>query len=104
MTLLFILQGGSQLGSLLFPLVILAIFYFFIMRPQMKKQKEQAAFSQSIQKGEEVVTASGIIGQITKVESHEITLQVDPKTFIRVVPQAISKEMTDQWKAANKTS
>ncbi|MBC7886194.1 MAG: preprotein translocase subunit YajC, partial [Saprospiraceae bacterium] len=67
-----------------------------------KKQKEQNAFSNSLQKGDEVVTTSGIIGQINKIEDDAITVQIDPKTFIRVVPSAVSKEMTDQYRAKTK--
>ncbi|MGB4959495.1 MAG: preprotein translocase subunit YajC, partial [Saprospiraceae bacterium] len=72
-------------------------FYFFFIRPQIKKQKEQTAFSGQMKKGDEVVTTSGIIGQINKIDEKTITLELDGKTFIRVVPSAISKEMTDQY-------
>ena len=48
-----------------------------------------------MQKGDEVVTSSGIIGKINKLEEDAVTIQVDTKTFIRVVPSSISKEMTD---------
>lgn len=94
-------SGGGVFG-LLFPALLLAFFYFFFIRPQIKKQKEQTQFQTNIQKGDEVVTASGIIGQINKIEDKEITLQLDPKTFIRVVPSAISKEMTEQFHGKTK--
>jgi preprotein translocase subunit YajC len=100
---LFILQGqASGLLNLLFPLLLLVFFYFFFIRPQVKKQKEQSAFSSSLQRGDEVVTASGIIGKINKIDTNEINLELDSKTFIRVVPTAISKEMTDQFRNATK--
>lgn len=89
-------------SSFLFPALMLAFFYFFFIRPQMKKQKEQSAFSSSLKKGDEVVTTSGIIGQINKIEDNAITLEVENKMYIKVVPGAISKEMTDQFKAAQK--
>ncbi|KXK38057.1 MAG: preprotein translocase subunit YajC [Saprospiraceae bacterium] len=101
MTLSFILQAaGGGLSSLLFPLLMIVFFYFFFIRPTFKKQKEQGAFMSSIQKGDEVVTASGIIGQISKIENNIVTLEVDSKTFIRVLNSAISKEMTDQYQKA----
>ena len=68
----------------------------------MKKQKEQSKFSSELKKGDEVVTASGIIGQINKIEDNAITLELDSKTFIKVVPSAVSKEMTDQYKGKAK--
>ena len=95
---LFILQGGGSpsLLSQFFPLIlVIFIIYFFFIRPQAKKQKEQNAFIKAMQKGDEVVTSSGIIGKINKLEENAVTLQVDSKTFIRVIPTSISKEMTD---------
>lgn len=89
-------------SSILFPALMLAFFYFFFIRPQMKKQKEQNAFSASLKKGDEVVTTSGIIGQISKIDDHSITLEVENKMYIRVVPGAISKEMSDQFRATQK--
>ena len=83
--------------SLLMMGVLFVIMYFFFLRPQIKRQKEQNLFQTGLKKGDEVVTASGIIGQITKVDEHEITLQVDPKTFLRFTKGAISKEMTDAF-------
>jgi preprotein translocase subunit YajC len=74
-----------------------AIFYFFFIRPQMKKQKEQASFQSEMKKGDEVVTLSGIIGKISKIDDAEITLEIDGKTYIRFLKSAISKEMTESF-------
>jgi preprotein translocase subunit YajC len=71
------------------------IIYFFFIRPQAKKQKEQKAFMANLNKGDEVITSSGIVGRINKIEDGFVTLQVDPKTFIKVLESAVSKEMTD---------
>ena len=79
---------------------MIAVMYFFMMRPQIKKQKEQNAFQDTLAKGMDVVTASGIIGKINKVENNIITLQVDTKTFIRVTKGAISKELTNTMAAS----
>ncbi len=75
--------------------LIFATFYFFMIRPQAKKQKEQQKFVEELQKGDEVVTASGIIGKIQKVEDNVVHLAIDSKTVIRVTNNAVSKEMTD---------
>lgn len=101
--MLFIaLQAQSSLPSLLMMLVLFVIMYFFFLRPQMKRQKEQTKFQTDLKKGDDVVTTSGIIGQISKIEDHEVTLQVDPKTFLRFTRSAISKEMTDAWSKGQK--
>ena len=72
----FILQNSSGGLGLIFPLLMLGVFYFFFMRPQMKKQKEQGAFANELKKGDEVVTASGIIGQLNKIEDNIVTLEI----------------------------
>ncbi|MFZ1702934.1 MAG: preprotein translocase subunit YajC [Saprospiraceae bacterium] len=104
-TNLFILQGegGAGMINLIFMAVLFSLFYFFFIRPQAKKQKEQIAFMNAIQKGDEVVTSSGIIGSVNKLEDSVITLQVDPKTFLRVLNSSISKEMTDAYKKLAKS-
>lgn len=103
MTNLIILQGGasSAIGGFAPMLIVLVIIYFFFIRPQNKKQKEQQAFLESLTKGKEVVTSSGIIGKISKLDEREVTLQVDQKTFVRMTKGAISKEMTEAFSVGN---
>ena len=84
--------GGSSLFGLLFPFLIILVFYFFLMRPQIKRQREQAAFTESLKEGMEVVTSSGIIGRVTKIDGNAVRLMVDEKTFIRVLKQSITGE------------
>lgn len=81
--------------NLVFFGAMILIFWLFIIRPQSKKQKEQTQFAESLEKGTDVVTASGILGKITKVEDHTVTLEVSPKVYLQVTKNAISKEMTD---------
>ena len=71
------------------------VIYFFFIRPQTKKQKEQNTFMDNLQKGDEVVTGSGIIGRIKNIEDAIVQLQVDSKTILRITKNSISKEMTD---------
>jgi len=87
--------GIADVLSKMWPMILIVIvFYFFIIRPQSKRQKEQMQFLDNLEKGAEVVTTSGIYGKISKIEEDIITLQVDTKTFIRVTRSAISKELT----------
>lgn len=94
---LFILQGDAVglISSLIPFMLIMIVFYMFFIRPQAKKQKDQSTFVDDLKKGDEVSLASGIIGKITKLEEHTAELQVDTKTFIRVLKASISKDMTD---------
>lgn len=95
------LQAGAANPLIQFAplLMILIVFYFFMIRPQMKKQKDQTTFADSLEKGKEVVTASGIIAKINKIDGGIVTLEVANGTFIRVVKSAISKEMTEAFAA-----
>ncbi len=104
MTLTMFLQSGGSQGmtSMILFGGILLVFYFFIIRPQSKKQKEQNKFSNSLEKGAEVATGSGIVGRINKIEGDFVFLQLDSKTFIKVFRSAISKEMTDALKSDKK--
>ena len=82
--------------NLVFLAVFMGIFYLFFMRPSIQKQKAQDSFSKGLSKGDQVVTGSGILGKVTKIEENGIVeLQIDNKSFIRVIRSAISKENTD---------
>ena len=66
---LILLQStGAGTINILFMVAIFAVFYFFLIRPQAKKQKDQTKFVDQLEKGNEVVTASGIVGKINKIE------------------------------------
>ena len=82
-----------QYGPLL---LIFLVFYFFILRPQTQKAKKQDTFLSDLEKGSDVVTSSGMLGKITKIEDSIITLEVGNKSYIRVTKGAISKELTDE--------
>ena len=67
-TLLQAPAGGNGMLGMLFPFLIIIVFYFFLIRPQIKRQKEQQKFVESLKEGMEIVTNSGIIGRITKID------------------------------------
>jgi preprotein translocase subunit YajC len=97
---LIILQagsGGNIINLLMFP-ALLIIMYFFFIRPQQKRQKDQAKFQSEIKKGDEVVTLSGIIGRVNKIDNDIVSLQIDTKSYINVVRSAVSKDMTESYR------
>lgn len=104
---LILLQAGAGndgFYNLIFPLAMLAVV-IFIFYSQFKRNKDQRKFSDSLEKGKEVVTASGILGKITKIEGDIITLEISSKTYLRVTKNAISKELTDAiFKSQNSDS
>ncbi len=76
--------GGTAGGLMSFlPIILMfVVLYFLMIRPQMKRQKEQKAMIEAIGKGDEVVTAGGMIGKVTKVADAYITLEVAAGTEI----------------------
>ncbi len=76
--------GGTAGGLMSFlPIILMFVgLYFLMIRPQMKRQKEQKAMIEAIGKGDEVVTAGGMIGKVTKVADAYITLEVAEGTEI----------------------
>ena len=76
------------------------VVFFFFIRPQAKKQKEQVKFLEALDKGEEVVTTSGMIGRINKIDGSIVTLAIAEKTFVRITKGSISKEMTEAYRKA----
>ncbi len=104
---MFLLQSSGASGygmtQLFFMLAVFAVLYFFFLRPQVKKQREQEKFVTDIKTGSIVVTGSGIIGKISKIEKNHVTIITDNKTYLQMVHSAISKELTEQYvKAKNK--
>jgi preprotein translocase subunit YajC len=102
-SLIFLQAGssGSPIMSFVFIGAMFLVFWLFIIRPQAKRQREQKQFNDSLQKGDEVVTASGILGRITKIEENIITIEVGAKVYLRVTRSAISKEMTESVYGGN---
>lgn len=94
MTLL-LQAGGSTSTNLFFLVAMIAVFFFMIILPQRKRTKEQKTFAEDLKTGKNVVTSSGILGRINKIEDHIITLEVDTKTYLKVTKNSISKELTD---------
>jgi preprotein translocase subunit YajC len=86
--------AASQTDSLLtfLPMVaIFVVFYFLLIRPQQKKQKEARAMLESLNKGDEVVTAGGVVGRISKLSDQYATIEIAPNTEMVVQRGAIAQ-------------
>jgi preprotein translocase subunit YajC len=81
--------GDAGLINLLFLGGFVLIFYFLLWRPQSKRRKEHQALMASLTKGDEVVTAGGIVGQINKVEDDFIKVQVADNVELRIQKSAV---------------
>lgn len=84
------------------PLIgMVIVFYFFMIRPQAKKAKAQKGFSEGLSKGDDVVTDSGLIGKISKIEDTIVTIQTGQKNYVRFFRGSISREMTEILQKVN---
>ncbi|MEO8537467.1 MAG: preprotein translocase subunit YajC [Betaproteobacteria bacterium] len=70
---------------------IFIVFYFLLIRPQQKKQKEARAMLDSLEKGNEIVTAGGVLGRIVKIDEQYVTVEVASNTQMVVQRAAISQ-------------
>jgi preprotein translocase subunit YajC len=84
-------SGGGEPGFIGFlPIIIMfALLYFLMIRPQMKRAKEAKAMIEALQKGDEVVTSGGLVGRITKLGEQYLTLEIAPNTEIVVQRSAV---------------
>ena len=79
--------------GLLFPLGVLAFFYFLFLRPQSKRAKEKKEMISAITKGAEVVTSGGILGKVIDMDDNFVKLEICDNTFIQVQRQSIETMM-----------
>ena len=77
-------QAGADWGGILMIVALFVIFYFFMIRPQQKRQKEIRKFRESLDRGSKVVTAGGIYGTIKEVKETYFIVEIAPSTCIRV--------------------
>ncbi|MFL5729569.1 MAG: preprotein translocase subunit YajC [Cytophagaceae bacterium] len=99
-TILLQAKGGSDYFQFALFGLIAVIFYFFMIRPQQKKAKDQKVFRESIKKGDEIVTIGGLHGKIASLESDDtFYLEVDKGIKLRFERSAISLEASKKLQA-----
>jgi preprotein translocase subunit YajC len=95
-----ILMGSPQPGSnplvSLLPLVlIIVVFYFFMIRPQVKRQKELTNYRNSLRKGDKIVTTGGIYGKIAEIDETTIIIEVEDKMRLKVDKSAVLRDPSE---------
>ena len=85
---------NSNWTSMIFMVAIIGVFYFFMIRPQQKKAKDQKKFIDEIKKGEDVVTIAGIYGRVAEIEGDTIILEVERGGRIKMLKSGISMDST----------
>ncbi len=81
---------GGFGGMLFLWIPILLIFWFFMIRPQMKRAKEHRAMVAAVSRGDTVTTQGGLIGKVIRVQEHEVEVEIATGVTVRVVKQTLS--------------
>jgi len=82
-------QGGGM-GAMLFPIALIAIFYFLLIRPQQKKAKEHRAMLSALKKGDKIISSGGLHGEITGISDHAITMEIAPKVRVKITRGSVA--------------
>jgi preprotein translocase subunit YajC len=87
--------AGSIIGQFLLLILIFGIMYFLLIRPQQKKMKELKAMIQAVRRGDEVITAGGIIGKVTKVnDENRVEIEIATGVKVQVVKSTITQVLS----------
>jgi len=75
-------------------ILVFVVFYFFMIRPQMKKQKEMTSYRSSLKKGDKIITTGGIYGRVLEVKDNSVTVDVGGDVKLKVDKNALLKDPT----------
>ena len=86
-------SSPDPLASLILPIGLVVLFYFFLIRPQSKRQKEHKKMVNDLQKGEEVLTSGGMLGKITNINDDFVSLEIAKEVSLTIQKSAIQTVM-----------
>jgi len=90
-------QGGSGMASsLIFLVLIFVVFYFFFIRPQVKRQKDQKKYRESLARGQKIITIGGIHGRIVELQETSCTIEVEGGNRLKIEKSAVATDVQDQ--------
>jgi preprotein translocase subunit YajC len=87
--------GANPLISLLPIVLVFVVFYFFMIRPQMKKQKELNNYRNALAKGDKIVTTGGIYGRVVEVKDNVVVMDAGGDVKLKIDKSAVLKDSTD---------
>lgn len=88
-------ENANPLATFLPLILVFAVFYFFMIRPQVRKQKEMTTYRSSLAKGDKVITTGGIYGKVTDVKDNTVTVDVGDGVLLKIDKSAILKDSSD---------
>ena len=86
-------QQPSMLASFIPLILIFLIFYFLLIRPQQKKQKEHKVLLDSIQRGDEILSSGGILGKVIKVDNDKLTVEIAKGVNVSIIRSTVADVM-----------
>jgi len=89
-------EGGFDWTWIVFLALIVGVFYFIMIRPQQKRQKEHRQLMEELKRGDKVITAGGIYGQIETVSDEDVVMKIESGTTIRVARNSVSIKQADR--------
>ncbi|MBU3855932.1 MULTISPECIES: preprotein translocase subunit YajC [Bacteroides] len=96
LTVMLQAQGGADYSFLIMMVAIFVIMYFFMIRPQNKKQKEIQKFRKGLEVGQSVITAGGIYGKIKEIEDNAVIVEIAPSVKIKIDKNSIYPDAQSQ--------
>jgi len=97
---MILLQASQNPPTFIFFLVLFVIFYFFMIRPQVKKQKNENSYRDSLKKGDKIITSGGIYGKIQEIKKDYFIVSIDNNVKIQIKKSSVSMDMS---KSINKS-
>ena len=88
-------QQSNQFPSILILILIVGAFYFFLIRPQNKRRREQVQMQSAVEAGAQVITTNGMYATVTAVEDDHLVLEIAPGVEARFLKQAIMQVVTE---------
>ena len=96
MSAALIAQQGSNVTFLISLVLMVAIFYFLLIRPQQRRVRQQRTLVDSLRVGDEVITIGGLFGTILEIEDETITLDAGAGTRLRYLKQAVARKFVEE--------
>jgi preprotein translocase subunit YajC len=86
----------SPAGNLIFLVLLVAVFYFMLIRPQRRRVDQHRRLIESLGDGDEIVTIGGVFGTITRLGGDDVEVEIAPGTNIRILKSAVARKITDE--------
>ena len=83
-------QQPSMFASFIPLILIFLVFYFLLIRPQQKKQKEHKILLDSIQRGDEILSSGGILGKVIKVDNDKLTVEISKGVHVTIIRSTVA--------------